>query len=869
MRSRRSRASTFSLPNRQSTLKQALLEALEPRTLMSAAPSTVWRITGDDAPDSPNDIISVEVSPTDSTVLEATINGRVASTRSIQGLSLIRIDAGLGDDTVTVTLPDGVTIPTRITGGRGNDSITSSSGNDYINGGAGDDNIDGGAGNDKLFGGGGADTLRAGDGSNRLSGGAKRDLLFGSLGVDKFIGAKSDRVIGQSTSESLQQAQSVDDLRQWYIDTALSQWGSQLGQKVTGWWWNNGDFFDGKGNEVLIPVASPNAGGGSSGGNSGSSSGSSSGNAGGGTTSNYSSTNTQVLGVDEADKLQTDGTYLYALTQQGVDVILGDPASSLSLIDHLEVQGSTVGSYLSGHRLTVISDTGSWDLPDDGSWGMLGIGTRHSSGGPGGSGGIASTVWNTLNCRPYWGGIYKPQITVTVFDVTTPDAATIVEETSLDGSLVSSRSVDGKLLLVLSDNLDIPSPQIVNADDPTTRAYEDKDAYLARLNAAFDATALPSFSTTVGTADAVTGSLVDASSLYLPTTPTGTSLSLLVSVNTLDDAGGPDASTTVAGINTGTIYASTSSLYIASSEWDTTSHGQLTNLYKFDVSDPKLPLVSSGSVPGVVLNQFSLDEHNGDLRIATTKWDNTDSSSGVFVLRSNDTTSSLDVVGSLTNLAPGQKIYSVRFMGDRGYAVTFRQVDPLWSLDLSDPLNPKVTGSLEVPGYSSYLQPLDDTHLLAIGRLVDPVTGRVGSLQLSLFDVSDAAAPKLTATYEFANNDGWWSGWSPAEWDAHAFSYFPDQGILALPAMTHANWNSGGAALQVFRVDPDTGFTLLGTTTHNSSVERSLRIGDKLYSMSSTQLKVTPIDDPGTEIASVNLTNDGGDWNIWPFPIAL
>ncbi len=857
---------TSKLTKHNSLGKRALLEALEPRTLLSAAPSTVWRITGDDAPDSPNDVISVAVSPLDSSVLEATVNGRVASTRSIAGLSLIRIDAGAGDDTVTVTLPEGVTIPTRIAGGRGNDTITSSRGNDYITGGAGDDTIDGGAGNDKLFGNGGADTLRAGQGSNRLSGGSQRDLLFGTRGVDRFVSAKSDRVIGAGSSQPLEQAQSLDDLKQWYIDTALAQWGSQLGQKVTGWWWNGGDFFDGKGNEVLIPIAMPAVGGNP--GNSGSGSGGTTSNSSsGGGSNNFSSTNTQVQGVDEADKLQTDGTYLYALTQQGVDVILGDPASSLSLIDHLEVQGNTIGSYLSGHRLTVISDTGSWDLPDDGgAWGMLGIGRRKAIGGPGG---IASPAWNTLNCLPYWGGIYQPQITVTVFDVTSPDNATIVEETSLDGSLVSSRAVDGKLLLVLSDNLDIPSPEIVNADDPSTRAYEDEASYLARLDAAFDSTALPSFSTTVGEADEVTGSLVDASSLYLPTSPTGTSLSLLVSLNTLDDAGGPDASTTVAGIGTGTIYASTSSLYIASSQWDVTSHGQTTNLYKFDIADPTLPLVASGSVPGIVLNQFSLDEHEGNLRIATTKWDNTDSSSGVFILGSDTQAGTLDIVGSVTNLAPGQKIYSVRFMGDRGYAVTFRQVDPLWSLDLSDPTSPKVTGSLEIPGYSSYLQPLDENHLLAIGRSVNPDTGRVGALQLSLFDVSDPAAPTRTATYEFASDDSWWSGWSPAEWDHHAFSYFADQGILALPAMTKLNWNGGGAALQVFRVDPDAGFTLLGTTTHTSSVERSLRIGDKLYSLSSTQLKVTPIDEPGTEIASVNLTNDSGDWNIWPFPIAL
>ena len=284
--------------------------------------------------------------------------------------------------------------------------------------------------------------------------------------------------------------------------------------------------------------------------------------------------------------------------------------------------------------------------------------------------------------------------------------------------------------------------------------------------------------------------------------------------------------------------------------WDFTDASTATNIYQFDLGDASVPLVAMGSVPGLTLNQFSLDEHDGVLRVATTNGFGDRASSGVHVLSAFG--GNLQSVGSVSGLAPGERIFSVRFIGDVGYLSTFRQVDPLFVIDLANPARPRVVGELKIPGFSSYLHPLDATHLLGVGRDVDPDTGRVLGLQLSIFDVSDPTAPRRPATYTFPG-DGWGS-WSAALWDHRALSWFPGQSILTLPVQ-QGSWWDGGSGLEVFKVDPaGDGFTALGTITHETPVERGLRIGEFLYSVSAGEVKVHRLLDPNEEVASVRLT---------------
>lgn len=191
------------------------------------------------------------------------------------------------------------------------------------------------------------------------------------------------------------------------------------------------------------------------------------------------------------------------------------------------------------------------------------------------------------------------------------------------------------------------------------------------------------------------------------------------------------------------VYMSHKNIYVAVGDWqgDTVFH-------RLAVKGVDVVHAARGSVKGTILNQFSMDEHNGYFRTATTIWSGDKLSNAVFVLDAK-----MQTVGSILNIAPTERIYSARFMGDRGYMVTFVLVDPLFVIDLANPRSPKILGELKIPGFSSYLHPLDENHLLGIGRDTTVATtrdasGRVISevaielgIKLAIFDVTDVATP--------------------------------------------------------------------------------------------------------------------------------
>ena len=480
---------------------------------------------------------------------------------------------------------------------------------------------------------------------------------------------------------------------------------------------------------------------------------------------------------------------------------------------------------------------------------------------------------------------------------------TILEQTTLDGWLIDARAIDGRVLVVTQDTFDIPAPAMITIPPPihidpmpvdpmpvdpgtiadsspmpidlpipidcvvypgdgTRYVYEDEASYRDRLEQAWETVARPHFTVTVTGGGSTTSDLLSAGHTYLPVKATDNNLLSVVSFNVDDDTAGPDATTTVAGVS-GSVYASPSSLYISATHWgnwwDTRDTIQTTNIYRFDLGADDVPLTAMSAVPGVTLNQFSLDESaDGLLRVATTSGFGDRASSGVYTLAAS--AGNLQTIGSVTGLAPGERIYSVRFIGDRGYVSTFRQVDPLFVIDLANPARPRVVGQLKVPGFSSYMHPLDATHLLGIGRDVDPATGRVLGLQISIFDVGNPANPKQTATYTFTG-DGWQS-WSAALWDHHALSWFAEQGILTLPVQ-QGDWWQGSTGLVVFKVDTHStdGFTNLGEITHDSAVQRSVRIGEFLYSVSAGEVKVHRLDAPTVEVGSTRLTAAVDPWS--------
>lgn len=293
-----------------------------------------------------------------------------------------------------------------------------------------------------------------------------------------------------------------------------------------------------------------------------------------------------------------------------------------------------------------------------------------------------------------------------------------------------------------------------------------------------------------------------------------------------------------------------------------------TVIHKIAIDNGKLEYKTEGEVTGVVLNQFSMDENNGYFRIATTKdrtWsefaDPSDQQSynNLYVLDDN-----LQVVGSLEKIATGENIQAARFMQNRAYLVTYQQTDPLFVIDLSDPHNPKILGQLKMPGFSNYLHPYDDTTLIGIGKQASETANGwsiTGGLKISLYDVADVANPKEIATYTMGDR----GSDSIALYDHKAFLFSKEKNLLVIPVSINQSiqpgeWGSlvfSGAA--VFSIDK-TSIKLRGKIDHSdggkvapqdfwdnysyydNTVKRSLYIDDTLYTMSNYYLKMNKLD---------------------------
>jgi hypothetical protein len=284
-----------------------------------------------------------------------------------------------------------------------------------------------------------------------------------------------------------------------------------------------------------------------------------------------------------------------------------------------------------------------------------------------------------------------------------------------------------------------------------------------------------------------------------------------------------------------------------------------TEIYRFDITHPGPPrFAAGGSVPGYLLGQYALSEWRGYLRIATTtgtSWAIADgrppgartSSSAVHVLSTRGPV--MRLAGHVAGLGPTERIYAVRFLGPVGYVVTFRQTDPLYTLDLSDPAQPRLRGAVALTGYSAYLHPASGTRLIGIGRQADAM-GHAGGTQVSLFDVSNLATPTRLATFALA------AAVSDAEFDPHAFLYWPGSHLVVIPVQVPgpvpaAPVTPGGLAQSpdgprsgalVLRID-DSGITETGLVSQPdtgnangiawfSPIERSLIIGQTLWTIS-------------------------------------
>lgn len=433
----------------------------------------------------------------------------------------------------------------------------------------------------------------------------------------------------------------------------------------------------------------------------------------------FSSTNLQEAGVDESDRFKSDGVRFYIASGTELLIVRAAPVEELAVLGRLDLGDTIESLYLYDGRVIVLAYR-----------------DEDVGGGPGAA---ELLIW-----PPYY---WSRSTVVSAIDISDPGNPSIAAQVELDGSIAHSRLVNGRLILVLSIAPDI----IALAEGRSTNDL--RNVTLEDV--------LPQ-----ATIDGESRALAGWQQWLHPDVPDGYYMNVVATLDAADITNILASTGVLAGA--GTIYASPQAIYLTDQDYTTQGTARtLTSIHKLAFDDNGVPhYVGSGAVTGRLLNQFSLGEHDGKLRVAThidaqffggddvavadapvqsaQDIDFGVASNAVFVL--SDTGTGLEVTGSITNIAPNERIYAARFLGRRGFLVTFRQIDPLFVLDLSDASNPAIVGELKIPGYSDYLHPVGESLLIGVGRSTRTTSfGGVvpDQLQLSLFDVSDLANPTV------------------------------------------------------------------------------------------------------------------------------
>ena len=459
-------------------------------------------------------------------------------------------------------------------------------------------------------------------------------------------------------------------------------------------------------------------------------------------TTSATGTNIQVAGVDEPDQVKlADG--LLAVVDGGrvalVDVTTVTPRTIGHLDPATQVDLQPASLLVVGSRLVVLGSTAGGPVP----------GPAQSAPVPGG---------DTVGIMPASPG----RTAVAVYDITDPSAPTLTDHLTIDGRLLSARLTDGRVLLATSSTPTLP---FVYPGDGS-QAAQDRAAALNRQTVA-DSTA-GDWLAEVTFADGTSRLLADCTQVGVPDQIDGWQAISLAAFDPAASLTGIRAAGTFGAGQT--VYATADRVYVAGTH--AVPDRISTHIHAFDVTgDPAY--LGSGEVEGELLNQFAMDRYDGHLRVATTPM-TIAGPGGARITVLDETGHALTTVGTLDGLGRGETIRAVRYLGPVGFVVTFRQTDPLFALDLSDPAHPAKAGELKIPGYSAYLHPIADGRLLGIGRSATE-TGQVTGLQVSLFDTSNLAAPDQRDVLDVAG------GATAIEWDHHAFTWLSDAHVAAIP----------------------------------------------------------------------------------------
>ena len=558
----------------------------------------------------------------------------------------------------------------------------------------------------------------------------------------------------------------------------------------------------------------------------------------------FSGTNNQEQGVDEADFVKTDGSFVYMLNKGYSDYgiypsgklhILEIPeAGNISYLSNISIEGRPTEMLLVDDKAVVYSNVQIYsyydekhildDVVKEERKASNSVGSTQSSA-ESDEGIDSSDDFEEIFDYGYY---YRTTsfTKLTVLDLTNRSLPEVSKELYIEGSYQTAREFEGTIRMVsygwmeidglktwldFSDyktywDLDWDSPkkeQIWMEVMNETIEYNDKVIDQTPLD-----NLLPRIHEKSGE-EIITHKYTESEegncqNFAAASDSTGQGITSIMTLNLLEENFSFNADHILS--NWATVYASGNVMVMAeasqSSWWfwgdEESEFQEMTNLHVFDISNlGQTDYIASGRINGTIQDQFSLSEHNGNIRVCSTtgqwgRWWMNDPEpmlSHVFVLGLNADETEYEVIGKVGDIAPDESIWSARFIGDKAYIVTFRNIDPLWTVDLSEPTNPRIIGELKIPGVSTYIHPVGDTHLLTIGIAGDDEGLDWGVTQISFFDVSDFSNPILESELKLnpaPNEDNGWSySHSEATYEHKAFQYWESDGLLAIPLSTN------------------------------------------------------------------------------------
>ncbi|MCA9680379.1 MAG: beta-propeller domain-containing protein [Kofleriaceae bacterium] len=592
----------------------------------------------------------------------------------------------------------------------------------------------------------------------------------------------------------------------------------------------------------------------------------------------YSGTNNQEDGVDEADFVKTDGYHIYTLNGNRLHIFGVPEFGDLVPESVTEIEGHPTQMLIDrdAGRAVVFSVVPVWNLPedhplrpylgdllDDGSW-----------------------MWRTWDVTK-----------ITVLDVADRTAPTLVREVFLEGWYQTARKHDSSIRLATYAWMNNPVLwQWWQIYDQLQDPVATKIAVAQAIHALSLEDLVPRYYVRTPDGDLAPNQLTTAAcaSFYRPTDSQAYGMTSLYSLDLASTDLAIDSDNVVS--NWPTVYASDDTLVLTEPAhgwwwfWRNGEDPEQLNVHAFDITTPgQTHYLASGRVDGLLFDQFSIDEEADTIRLATTdnrwaRWWQEDApppDNHVWVLARHG--SRLETIGHVGGIAPDESIQAARFVGDRAFLVTFQQIDPLFTIDLRDPTAPRVVGELQVPGFSTYLHVLADGRLLAIGiGADDQANARWGLTQVSLFDTSDFAHPALQDTLQL-EAEGEWT-WSEALWEHKAFQYWAPEELLAVPVSSYqelGDTDGDGynewrylSRLELVNVSLTDGLSLKGTIDHSDlytpddywyyrDVRRTIFMGDYLYAISDRGITVHRTADLGlvTMQGLPGYTPD--DWYWW------